>query len=79
MINGDFSVEEDLADEADWIFLTTLGGEASAQIKENQIHIDTTNEGTVDYSVQLVQPNLPMKKGEYISLPLTLMQRKTEQ
>ena len=63
MINGDFSVEEDLADEADWIFLTTLGGEASAQIKENQIHIDTTNEGTVDYSVQLVQPNLPMKKG----------------
>lgn len=63
MINGDFSVEEDLTDAEEWAFLTALGGEAIAQIRENEIHIDTTNEGTVDYSVQLVQPNLPMKKG----------------
>src|SRR5699024_5310521 len=44
-------------------FLTALGGEAEASIDNNEIAITTENEGTVDYSVQLVQPNLPMKQG----------------
>lgn len=61
--NGDFSSAEDLNDEKDWKFLTTLGGEASAEIKDKAIEITTGNEGTVDYSVQLVQPALPMKRG----------------
>lgn len=61
--NGDFANAEDLTDDKDWAFLTALGGEASAQIKDKEISIVTANEGTVDYSVQLVQPNLPLKKG----------------
>lgn len=61
--NGNFQTAEDLADEKDWIFLTTLGGKAAAEIKDGQISINTTEEGTVDYSVQLVQPDIPMKKG----------------
>lgn len=61
--NGDFAVNENLTDEKDWIFLTALGGEAAAGISDNEITIDITNEGTEDYSVQFVQPNLPMKKG----------------
>lgn len=56
--NGDFSVSEDLSDKQGWIFLTALGGEASAQIEDNGIRIDTVNEGTEDYSVQLVQPDI---------------------
>lgn len=63
VVNGDFSVKEDLTDDKDWIFLTALGGEASAEIRDNEIAVMTENEGTVDYSVQLVQPNLPMKQG----------------
>lgn len=63
IVNGDFAVQEDLADAKDWVFLNALGGEASAAIKGNEIVIDTKNEGTVDYSVQLVQADLPMKKG----------------
>lgn len=63
MMNADFSVNEDLTDNKDWTFLTTGGGEATAKIADNAIQIDSTNEGTLDYSIQLVQPDLPMKKG----------------
>mgnify|MGYP000894741422 FL=1 len=63
IINGDYSAAEELNDETDWIFLTTLGGEAEAKIENNELNITISKEGTVDYSVQLVQPNLPMKKG----------------
>ncbi len=61
--NGNFQTVEDLTDDKDWKFLTTLGGTAAAEIKDGQISINTTEEGTVDYSVQLVQPDIPMKKG----------------
>lgn len=42
-----------------------MEGEASAAINKEQqeILVQTAKEGTADYSVQLVQPNLPMKKG----------------
>lgn len=63
IINGDFSVNEELTDDKDWVFLTALGGEAGAEIRNNEIAVTTENEGIVDYSVQLVQPNLPMKQG----------------
>ncbi len=63
--NGNFAVSEDLSDEQDWSFLNALEGEASAAINKEQqeILVQTAKEGTADYSVQLVQPNLPMKKG----------------
>ncbi|MGN0151626.1 MAG: carbohydrate binding domain-containing protein [Wujia sp.] len=61
--NGDFAVAEALDDEQDWKFMTALSGEATAEIKDNAIAIKTANEGTVDYSVQLVQPNIPLQKG----------------
>ncbi|XCP84432.1 carbohydrate binding domain-containing protein [Roseburia hominis] len=63
VINGDFAEAEDLTDDEDWKFLTALEGDAEAKIADQKITICTTNSGTVDYSVQLVQPNLPMKKG----------------
>lgn len=63
IINGNFAEKESLTDDYAWKFLTTLGGEATADIDNNQIDIKTSNEGTVDYSVQLVQAGIPLKKG----------------
>ena len=40
------------------------GGEGSAEIRDNMIVISTQKAGSVDYSVQLVQPELPMIKGK---------------
>ena len=62
--NGDFSDAEALDDEENWYFLLFEGGEGAAEIKDNTMIISSTNEGTVDYSVQLVQPELPMIKGK---------------
>ena len=56
--NGDFSVAEPLDDEEDWFFLLFNGGAGEAVIEDNQIIITSTNDGTEEYSVQLVQPDL---------------------
>ena len=61
--NGDFAEVEDLTDDADWKFMTALGGEATAEINDKQMSVKTTDEGTVDYSVQLVQADIPLVKG----------------
>lgn len=61
--NGEFSVAEDLSDDADWKFLTAEGGKGSAKIENKEIVISTTEAGKQDYSIQLVQPNLPIRKG----------------
>lgn len=61
--NGDFAEAEDLTDDTDWKFLLFNGGEGAAEIKDNMIVISSENAGTEDYSVQLVQPELPVIKG----------------
>ena len=63
--NGDFAAEN-LTDDKDWQFLTAMEGEASAEMQDNEIFVRTVNEGTEDYSVQLVQANLPIQmQGVY--------------
>lgn len=61
--NADFSVAEDLTDDVDWKFLLFNGGEGSAEIRDNMIVISTVKYGSEEYSVQLVQPDLAMRKG----------------
>lgn len=61
--NGDFAEQEALDDEENWFFLLFEGGAGSAAINDGVMTITTENQGTVDYSVQLVQPTLPMIKG----------------
>ena len=61
--NGDFSVAEDLTDDEDWKFLLFFEGEGQAEIKDGEMIITSTNCGTEEYSVQLVHPDLPMRKG----------------
>ncbi len=62
IVNGTFA-KEDLADEKDWVFMTALNGEATATIDDATMTIDTTKAGDVDYSVQLVQADVPFEKG----------------
>ena len=64
--NGDFSVAENLDDDIDWKFLLFNGGEGSAEIKDGEMIITSTNCGTEEYSVQLVHPDLPMRKGHKV-------------
>jgi len=62
--NADFSENENLDDDINWKFLLFNGGEGKAKIEDNTMIITSTAEGTEDYSVQLVQPELPMIKGK---------------
>ena len=64
ILNGDFAEAEDLTDEENWKFILLNGGEGAAEIKDNMMVISSTNAGTEEYSVQLVQPDLPMIKGK---------------
>ena len=61
--NGDFAEQESLTDQTDWFFLLFEGGEGSAQINNGEMIIDSSAPGTEQYSVQLVQPDLPMICG----------------
>ena len=61
--NSTFAEAEDLTDDTNWKFITALDGAATAEIKDNSMVISTENAGTVDYSVQLVQANVPFEKG----------------
>lgn len=62
--NGSFDEQESLSDDENWKFLLFEGGKGSAEIKDNSIVISSEAAGTEDYSVQLVQPDLPMYKGK---------------
>lgn len=63
IVNGDFQVAEDLSDDKDWTFYLANDGAGTATIEDGWIKIETTNQGTEDYSVQIFQPNLPMING----------------
>lgn len=61
--NADFSEAEDLNDDENWKFLQLNGGKGAAEIKDNEIIITTEDFGTEEYSIQLVQPKMPMEQG----------------
>ena len=61
--NSNFE-EENLDDEENWNFLLFKGGEGEATFGDGELIISSTNEGTEDYGVQLVQRDMPMYKGK---------------
>lgn len=61
--NGDFAEAENLTDDINWQFLLQSGGKGSADIKDGSIVITPEDEGTEYYSIQLVQPELPLMEG----------------
>ncbi len=69
IINGDFAKAEDLKKgDKNWQLLLTGGGAATAKIDRKALHITTTDEGTLNYSVQVVQANLPIEEGSKYKL-----------
>ena len=61
--NSDFSVAEDLEDDEDWKFMAQNGGKGEAVIQDGEITITTEDAGAEEYSIQLVQPEMPMEQG----------------
>lgn len=61
--NASFAKNEKLDGSANWQFLGAQNGVGSAAIQDKNIVISTKNAGKEDYSIQLVQPGLPMEKG----------------
>lgn len=61
--NSKFETAENLEDDNDWKFLLFGTGKASASISDGAIHIETESAGDLEYSVQLVQPNIPFEYG----------------
>ena len=63
LYNGSFTEAESVNDSANWVYYQCSGGNAAVAIRDGMIVIDTKTEGTLDYSVQLYQANLPMFEG----------------
>lgn len=63
VINGDFAVAESVNDSADWVYYQCNGGVAAVSIRDGMIAVDPLADGTLDYSVQLYQANLPLRQG----------------
>lgn len=61
--NGDFSIKESLTDADNWQFMLAGKGKAAAEISNNALHIETTDAGELDYSVQVVQAKQSLEKG----------------
>ena len=61
--NASFAKNEKLDGSANWQFLEAQSGVGSAAIQNKNIVISTKNAGKEDYSIQFVQPGLPMEKG----------------
>ena len=49
---------------AEWQFYSMNGGVGEASIGDDQIDIKITDQGEVDYAIQLVNEGLPMESGE---------------
>ena len=68
IINSDFSEVEDLEDNVDWYTLKTLGGEGKGRIEDNKIVLSSESSGKENYSLQLVQAAIPLKKNNIYRL-----------
>ncbi|MCI9079999.1 MAG: HAMP domain-containing protein [Lachnospiraceae bacterium] len=61
--DGKFKNNGKLGDNGIWQFYTALEGKGDARIRNGEVYISTDSEGTVDYSIQLVQAGVPVKEG----------------
>ncbi len=61
--DGKFKNNGRLGDNGIWQFYTALEGEGDASIRDGEVYISTSSEGTADYSIQLVQAGVPIKSG----------------
>lgn len=62
------SEEEDFNGSGKWTYMNNEDGNGSADIVDQVAVITTESEGSVDYAIQFVQPNIPMKQGSTYKL-----------
>lgn len=62
VINGNFEHAE-LGENKAWNLLLAGNGAATAKIVDGTLKVETTACGNLDYSVQVVQPDIPLEKG----------------
>jgi len=62
--NGDFADAESLTDATNWEFMLFSTGDGSAEIADGVMNIKTVNAGDLDYSLQLVQSDLPIYRDK---------------
>ena len=64
VINGNMSDDTDsFDDDTAWGLKLNDGGEGSATIADGVLTVSTADVGRVDYSIQLVNPNIPFEEG----------------
>ncbi|MDE7131262.1 MAG: carbohydrate binding domain-containing protein [Lachnospiraceae bacterium] len=72
IVNGDFAEVEDLSKKEDeqenWKLHLEAEGAATAEIKDEVLHVNSKQIGTVNYHVQIVQADLPIEKGSSYKL-----------
>ncbi|MCQ2466828.1 MAG: family 16 glycosylhydrolase [Clostridia bacterium] len=57
------SEEEDFNGNGKWTYYNVEDGVGSAEIVDQVAVISTEDQGSVDYAIQFVQPNIPLKQG----------------
>lgn len=72
-VEGNYILSGSAYDTKYWEFKTNLGGEGSASTdaENGSIKIATTNQGTVDYSVQLLHAGIPAEKNKIYKVSFT--------
>lgn len=64
VLNGDMLDSQDsMDDDTAWGLKLSDGGAGSASITDGVLTVTTDDAGRVDYSVQLVNPNIPLEQG----------------
>lgn len=65
---GNYILNGSFEDDSKWTFLKAGSGKGEVEIKDNAINFLIENGGDLDYSIQLVQPDVPMVKGSKYKL-----------
>jgi len=64
VLNTDSSGNLVKADASAWTFLTAGTGKGALKVNKGELTITSTDSGNLDYSVQVVQPEMPMEQGK---------------
>ncbi len=62
-VNGNFAKAESMSDGKGWDFLLFGTGKGSASVKDGELVIRQQTPGDLEYSVQVVQPDIPLQEG----------------
>lgn len=68
ILNPDLTQEENFSDNEAWRYINNAGGAGAASVEDGFIAVTTSDSGSEDYSIQLVQAGLPMHENAHYVL-----------